>query len=295
MTYIALLASPLAGAIIGYFTNCLAIRMLFRPHRPVYLFGIRIPFTPGLVPKEQARLAKKLAEALGDKIITPEALAKELMLSPLLNTGAEEVKKVMRKKMTKAAEYIQQFKHTQPDMAAPVKNGFEKSKNPQYFNEFWETDKTNFKWNCHTIDQKGAELVKKIIQDNTGKLASMFLDSNKIYSSIKESVLEYLTQEESLEMMADKIDEYIDQICLLKPEEDQKKALVLSAFKKMATHVASHIDIKMIIESRIKEFDPAEIENLILSIVQRELHMVMAMGGVLGFIIGWIPVLINLI
>ena len=43
----------IVGAIIGYFTNWLAIKMLFRPHYEKKIFGIKIPFTPGLIPKEK--------------------------------------------------------------------------------------------------------------------------------------------------------------------------------------------------------------------------------------------------
>ena len=38
--------APLLGGLIGYITNDIAIRMLFRPHKAKYLFGIHIPFTP---------------------------------------------------------------------------------------------------------------------------------------------------------------------------------------------------------------------------------------------------------
>ena len=34
------------GAIIGYITNWLAIKMLFRPHGEKKIFGIKLPFTP---------------------------------------------------------------------------------------------------------------------------------------------------------------------------------------------------------------------------------------------------------
>ena len=42
-----LLAPPIAGGVIGYFTNDVAIKMLFRPYRPIYLGKRRLPFTPG--------------------------------------------------------------------------------------------------------------------------------------------------------------------------------------------------------------------------------------------------------
>lgn len=43
---------PLAGLVIGYFTNDIAIKMLFRPYRPYRVFGWRIPFTPRFDPAE---------------------------------------------------------------------------------------------------------------------------------------------------------------------------------------------------------------------------------------------------
>ncbi|MBF9299470.1 DUF445 family protein, partial [Staphylococcus schleiferi] len=38
------------GAIIGGVTNMIAIKMLFHPFKPYYIFRFRIPFTPGLIP-----------------------------------------------------------------------------------------------------------------------------------------------------------------------------------------------------------------------------------------------------
>ena len=41
---------PLVGAVIGYFTNLIAVKMLFYPRKPVYLFGHQLPLTPGTEP-----------------------------------------------------------------------------------------------------------------------------------------------------------------------------------------------------------------------------------------------------
>ncbi len=46
MSLLATLA-PLVGAFIGYATNHVAIRMLFRPLKPCRLFGLRLPLTRG--------------------------------------------------------------------------------------------------------------------------------------------------------------------------------------------------------------------------------------------------------
>ncbi|MBR6349380.1 MAG: DUF445 family protein, partial [Lachnospiraceae bacterium] len=45
---------PIIGCIIGAFTNFIAIKMLFRPLKPVYIGKFRVPFTPGVIPKHQA-------------------------------------------------------------------------------------------------------------------------------------------------------------------------------------------------------------------------------------------------
>ena len=56
MDLIHYLITPLVGGVIGYVTNDIAIRMLFRPHNAKYLFGFKIPFTPGIIPKEKDTL-----------------------------------------------------------------------------------------------------------------------------------------------------------------------------------------------------------------------------------------------
>jgi len=71
-----LLLPPLLGAVIGYFTNDLAIRMLFRPYRPLYLGRYRVPFTPGLIPSNQGRLAARVADTITSSLLTPEELQK---------------------------------------------------------------------------------------------------------------------------------------------------------------------------------------------------------------------------
>jgi len=67
-------APPVLGAIIGYFTNDIAIKMLFRPYRTLYIGGKRVPFTPGLIPRNQERLAMRVADTIMGSLLTPEEL-----------------------------------------------------------------------------------------------------------------------------------------------------------------------------------------------------------------------------
>lgn len=68
------IAPPLAGAVIGYFTNDVAIKMLFRPYTAKYIGRYRLPFTPGLIPSNQERLAKRVSDTIMGSLLTPEEL-----------------------------------------------------------------------------------------------------------------------------------------------------------------------------------------------------------------------------
>lgn len=67
---------PVLGGVIGYFTNDIAIKMLFRPYRPVYVLGRKLPFTPGLIPSNQERLGNNIAYAIMGSLLTPDELHK---------------------------------------------------------------------------------------------------------------------------------------------------------------------------------------------------------------------------
>ena len=67
---------PIAGSIIGYFTNDIAIKMLFRPYRAIYIGKRKLPFTPGLIPSNQERLALKVSDTIMGSLLTPGELQK---------------------------------------------------------------------------------------------------------------------------------------------------------------------------------------------------------------------------
>src|SRR5690606_18724795 len=73
--WIFLLSVPLISAFIGWMTNWIAIRMLFRPRNPVRLLGLR---WQGLIPKRQKEIARKTAEIVEREILSQNLLRKEL-------------------------------------------------------------------------------------------------------------------------------------------------------------------------------------------------------------------------
>ncbi len=68
------MSPPILGGVIGYFTNDIAIKMLFRPYRAIYIGGRRVPFTPGLIPRNQERLAQNISNTIMRSLLTPEEL-----------------------------------------------------------------------------------------------------------------------------------------------------------------------------------------------------------------------------
>lgn len=69
---------PLMGAVIGYATNFVAIRMLFRPLRQKRLLGIPVPFTPGVIPRQRRQLARSIAGVVARELLTADAIRAHL-------------------------------------------------------------------------------------------------------------------------------------------------------------------------------------------------------------------------
>ncbi|WP_427108727.1 DUF445 domain-containing protein [Lysinibacillus xylanilyticus] len=74
---VTLIFMAVIGAAIGGVTNHLAIKMLFRPHKAIYIKNWRVPFTPGLIPKRRDELAKQLGLTVVNYLLTPETFRKK--------------------------------------------------------------------------------------------------------------------------------------------------------------------------------------------------------------------------
>ena len=69
---------PLLGAIIGYVTNRIAIKMLFRPLNPKRFLGVRVPLTPGVIPRNRFDLASTIGRMVSEQLLSPQALREQL-------------------------------------------------------------------------------------------------------------------------------------------------------------------------------------------------------------------------
>lgn len=70
------LLPPAIGALIGAVTNDVAIRMLFRPYQPWIVAGIRVPMTPGLIPRERHHIAEAIATTFVEHVFSDQDLPK---------------------------------------------------------------------------------------------------------------------------------------------------------------------------------------------------------------------------
>jgi len=73
--WLQLILLPLVGALIGWLTNWLAIKMLFRPRRVVNLAGLKVQ---GLLPKRRHDLAVSVGEVVEHELISHEDVKRYL-------------------------------------------------------------------------------------------------------------------------------------------------------------------------------------------------------------------------
>jgi uncharacterized membrane protein YheB (UPF0754 family) len=63
--------TPFVGAFIGWLTNYVAIKMLFRPREPRYILGLPLQ---GVMPRRQRDLALKIGEVVEEELLKSEDL-----------------------------------------------------------------------------------------------------------------------------------------------------------------------------------------------------------------------------
>ncbi|WP_163529586.1 DUF445 domain-containing protein [Halobacillus ihumii] len=89
----------LIGAAIGGVTNHLAIKMLFRPYKPIKIGKFQVPFTPGLIPKRRDELSRQLGEMVVNHLLTADGLRRKIegpaFENQLTTFVQEEVEKLL--------------------------------------------------------------------------------------------------------------------------------------------------------------------------------------------------------
>ena len=179
MNFLRLLAGPLIGAVIGYCTNYIAVKMLFRPLYPVKIGNRTLPFTPGIIPRGKSRLAKALGSAVGDHLITKQDLEDMLLSDGVKNTIVSRISEGIQKvqKSDDTVEGFLQHYVEQEDYEA-MREKLENFITERITEGLDKLDVGSI------IAEEGAKEVKQKFQ---GSMVSMFLTDDLI-SSIAEPI-----------------------------------------------------------------------------------------------------------
>ncbi len=110
LPYVKFVTPPIIGAFIGYLTNRVAIRMLFRPLKAWRIGGLRVPMTPGVIPSKRLDLARNMGEVVGDHLLTDKEIGKglqhEVFQNHLYSLIQERVEGVLQKDLGNLASTI---------------------------------------------------------------------------------------------------------------------------------------------------------------------------------------------
>ncbi|NNE66423.1 MAG: DUF445 family protein [Pyrinomonadaceae bacterium] len=88
--WVQLLLMVLFAAFHGYGAAWLAVRMLFRPRKPVRLLGIPI-FPQGMIPRHRERLANAIGKAVGSELVSQETVLEQLFEREFLRNKIQGV------------------------------------------------------------------------------------------------------------------------------------------------------------------------------------------------------------
>lgn len=291
-----IITAPLIGGLIGLVTNSLAIKMLFRPYKEIRIAGIHVPFTPGLIPKEQSEIAHAIARVITDYILDQDTILAAL--------ASDQIKEAYERKFD---EKMNLWKH----MDQTFEELLQKYRLEDCVNiaECKLSDVVS----SYLIEQcKEEEIARKLIiqafsdfKDNMNPL--LYKMGKKALQATQEAMIlqvEHLIEEQGKEMIARFMDLKYSELLELPVSEavividqhvpDLKNILwnqYVEFIQQKFGKFLSTLNVRQIIENKINEYNFAELENMIMEISRKELNALVWLGGLLGVIMGFINLL----
>lgn len=284
---------PLVGAVIGYFTNYIAVKMLFRPLHPVKIGGKTLPFTPGIIPKGKPRLAKALGKAVGTTLLTETDIKNVLLSESMQNTIKSYAENLIRSELT-------------------LKDFAGKTMSPEKYNEIRQnicsviTEKIMTSANNANLGQiiaeKGGDAIKEKV---AGTMLAMFIKDeliNSLCMSLGEKVNEYINQNGRdiispiIDSEAGKLENKSLYEILTEAGVDADKLpdsflrIYISFIEKHADEFIRNFRISEIVEEKVNQMDVLMLEDLLMSIMKKELNAVVNLGALIGLILGTINI-----
>jgi len=288
---------PAVGAVIGYITNDIAIRMLFRPHHAKYILGMRVPFTPGIIPKEKTRIAAAIGKAVSENLMNREVLEKSLLSDDMLAKMVDAIDEFVTTQQGNE-ETIEQFAaHYLSDediaaMRSNVTDGIVKLITGKLQDTsmgdniaHMATEHAMEKTRNSLAGRFGAEMLVQAVAQPIEKILAKHI--NEILQNNSAQMVESLVKDQSAQLMG----MTMSQLTTGRDEQiSQIKGGIINAYRVIITEhlprILQDIDISTIIEQRINEMDMDEAEAIILDVMKKELRAIVWLGALLGSIMG---------
>ena len=292
------LIGPLSGSAIGYFTNWLAIKMMLHPYEAKYIFGMRIPFTPGLIPKERGRIAEAVGTSISENLMNKEVLEKNLLSEDMLTKIGEGYDTFIAKQRVNTETlraFLSHFLSAEDLSKIQSDAGGELAS--QIHSRLADSNLGTMLAHAaveHAISKMeksllgiafNAEQFLILLQEPAEHLLSK--QFNQIIHNNSEVIVTNLIGQES--------DKLLDTpVCDLLHGHDEQlaqlRAILLDGYRQIISvhlpKILLTIDISRIIRDRINEMDIEEGERIILDVMDKELRAIVWLGALLGGIIG---------
>lgn len=295
---------PMVGAAIGYITNDIAIKMLFRPRHPVYIGKFRVPLTPGLIPREKSRIAKSIGSVVSEQLLDKDTVRRVLTSENMTNrmrAGIERIIDTNRSNNDTIEQVLLKFAPQElvDATVSDLKNEL---------SELIHRKITEYPFGA-TISKTVLLKLTERISTGTLGLFSGFIDDTLI-EHVSQSIGEHIDTaiaENSEDIIRSLIDKELDKIkyykisYILDKYSSKLPMLIdfimnsyITVIENHLTHILRSINVAKIIEDKIESFDVVQLEEMIFSIMKKELKAIVRLGALLGFVMGWINLLIKI-
>lgn len=317
--------APLLGGVIGYITNDIAIRMLFRPHAAKYLFGIHIPFTPGIIPKEKGRIAEAVGGVISENLMNKEVLEKYLLSEDMIGkvrSAVEEFVAVQKKNGETLAEFLCHY--LSEEEIRNISESVNKSITKQTYDKLADSavgEKVAHIAIDHVAQKLSMDGAQELLSGiggalgGLGGMAAGLFGGNivaKFLGMLREPAEHFLAknintmlrdngEEIVSNMIGGEVDSLLGKpVCRLLEGHDRQLAQAVDAIESVyRTVITGHlpkildsIDISKIVRERINEMDVNETEKLIFQVMDKELKAIVWLGALLGLVMGSINIFI---
>lgn len=304
---IQFLIGPVIGLIIGYVTNNIAIKMLFRPLKPVYIGKRRVPFTPGLIPKDLERIAKTIGGVVSTELLDNDTINKTLLSDGIISGITGLVEKLFNKmKLSENTVREELYQKLDKDL---VDNMTEKAEEDIAALIHTKLSKFNF----------GTEISKKVIVNirnqyiEKGRIKAAFaklVDDNminslaepigktidKMVSENSEAIVGDLIKNETGRIMDTNTSEIAERYWHSIPKiKSAVQSVYIRTVKNDLPKVMEKLNIAKIVEDKINGYNIKEFEDLLFSIMKKELNAIIWLGALLGFVMGFLNAFISII